>query len=366
MKDLTIEQCIRLFFIVSLVAIGLLTVKHIFIFLYPLLIALCLAFFYHPIVLFITNRFNLPKLLVTIITVVLSFIILLTISLWFISEVVQGIIFFIEFIPKHFTSFIIFIEQVYEQYILPIYERLFTGNKQPLMKQSISQMMTNVQNNVISLLEGIVMKVLSFLAIFPYSFAMSLFILVATILITNDWIELRNRLQTIMPQRLNKKIASTFNHFKTLLINYFKAQLIIVMVTAIIIFSGLLLLNIEHALTITFFTALVDLLPIIGTGVIFVPWIVYLFLNGNFPLTIGITFLYIFVVVVRQMIEPKIISQHLGVRPLTALLCLFFGVQLWGVGGLIIAPFLLIFGQTLVKAGVFPAIWNFIKGTPMK
>lgn len=362
MKHITIQQLLRFFFVAFFIITLFLTIKHVFILIYPLFIALGLTLFFHPIVLFIEARLKIPKLLITIITISFSFIIFLVASLWLLSELIQGIIFFIDFIPTYFTAFISFVERLSDQYFLPLYDSFFTSNQQILFKQPLSQLMNQMQNNFILLLEGIVKKVLSFLAKFPYSLALSLFIMIATILITKDWPLLQSRVRNFIPQTINNKITVIFNHFKFLLFNYFKAQLIIVVVTACIVLIGLLFLKVDHALTITFFIALVDILPVIGTGVIFVPWIIFLFLYGNFPLTIGITSLYILVIVVRQIIEPKIISQHLGVRPLTALLCLFFGVQLWGIGGLIVAPLLLIFGQALVVAEVFSALWNFIKG----
>src|SRR5690625_7405076 len=84
---------------------------------------------------------------------------------------------------------------------------------------------------------------------------------------------------------------------------------------------------------------MVDLLPFIGTGTVFIPWVGYLFLIGHYSLTIHLTLLYMFILVTRQILEPKILATSIGVTPLAALFTLFISIQIWGVlPGIIISP----------------------------
>src|SRR5699024_6773123 len=113
------------------------------------------------------------------------------------------------------------------------------------------------------------------------------------------------------------------------LFGYIKAQCILIAISAFISLVGLLFLGMNHAFTITLIIAFVDLLPIIGTGIIFIPWIGYLFFSGDYSLTIGLTFIYMAIILIRQILEPKILSVNVGVSPLIALLTLFISVQWW-------------------------------------
>src|SRR5690625_6811556 len=83
------------------------------------------------------------------------------------------------------------------------------------------------------------------------------------------------------------------------------------MISSCIILLGLFILKIEHALTIALLIGFVDVLPLIGTGLVFIPWIGYLFITNDYFLTIGLSLIYMVVVISRQFIEPKILSAHI-------------------------------------------------------
>src|SRR5699024_5390579 len=151
-------------------------------------------------------------------------------------------------------------------------------------------------------------------------------------------------------------------HFKKALTGFMKAQFILIFITMLIIFAGLSLLKVDHAVTIALLAALVDLFPYIGTGIIFIPWAVYLFITGNYSLTIGLTLLYMFIIIVRQFLEPKILSSNIGLHPLAVLIVLFISMQLWGVSGIIIAPILVVVGIVLFQTEIFHKVLMFIKG----
>ena len=139
-----------------------------------------------------------------------------------------------------------------------------------------------------------------------------------------------------------------------------KAQLILLLLTAIIIFIGLSILRIDHSFTITLFIAVIDLIPILGIGIVFIPWILYLFFTKSFTTTIGLCLLYMVTIVFRQMIEPKIVAESIGIHPLIALVILFVSVQVWGMGGILLAPVLFIICSALYQSEIIKILWAFI------
>ncbi len=122
------------------------------------------------------------------------------------------------------------------------------------------------------------------------------------------------------------------------------------------------MLRVEYAITIALIIGIVDILPYLGTGLVFVPWIVYTAISGDTHFAIGLGVLYIVVLVQRQVMEPKLLSSNIGLDPLATLIALFVGFKLIGFLGLIVGPVLLVIGRTLHHAGVFQDIWHFIVG----
>ena len=140
---------------------------------------------------------------------------------------------------------------------------------------------------------------------------------------------------------------------KKALFGFLKAQLTLISITTVIILIGLLILRVDYAITIALVTGLVDILPYLGTGLIFVPWIIYELITGNINFAIGLGVLYIIVLVQRQIMEPKVLSSNIGMDPLATLISLFVGFKLIGFLGLIIGPVTLVILTTLHKANVF-------------
>ncbi|WP_075034588.1 AI-2E family transporter [Halobacillus dabanensis] len=141
-----------------------------------------------------------------------------------------------------------------------------------------------------------------------------------------------------------------------------KAQCTLVMISAIIIATGLYFIGASHVLTITLLTAFVDFIPYVGTGIVFLPWILYQFFSGDFAMTICLSILYMVVMVTRQALEPKLLATHFGVPPILLLISLFLGFQLFGGFGMLISPIILMIVQTIHKSGVGREVWIYIKG----
>ena len=121
----------------------------------------------------------------------------------------------------------------------------------------------------------------------------------------------------------------------------------------LLIFIGLTILNVKYAIIIALGIAILDLLPVFGTGAVLWPWTVIEFINGDYFSTIGLLLIWGISQLVRQFIQPKFVGETLGVHPIPTLFLLFAGYKLSGVFGMIIAVPLGILVTTLYKEGVF-------------
>lgn len=132
---------------------------------------------------------------------------------------------------------------------------------------------------------------------------------------------------------------------------YLKAQFKLISVTFIMVFIAMLLLNVGNAFTIALLSALFDLLPLLGIPVIFIPWAIYLFVIGDTWLAVWLLVVLAVVMITRQILEPKITGNSLGVSAFTMLSCMIISLSLFGVAGLILSPVLLILIKALMDQG---------------
>ena len=115
-------------------------------------------------------------------------------------------------------------------------------------------------------------------------------------------------------------------------------------------------MNIEYPLSITLGIAFVDALPILGSGTIMIPWAVISALDGDLRLGISLVVLWIIMCIVRQFLEPKIVSGNIGIHPIFTLISMYTGFKLIGVLGMFVGPIVLIILKnvfsTVIDGGV--------------
>ncbi len=119
---------------------------------------------------------------------------------------------------------------------------------------------------------------------------------------------------------------------------YVKAYFLLFILTFFEVLIGLLILRRPYAFIIALLVATVDILPIFGAGTILIPWAIFLFISKQYSIGCGILILYGTVTVIRQIAESHLVGKGLGIHPLASLFCMFAGLKLFGVLGLLLAP----------------------------
>ena len=160
------------------------------------------------------------------------------------------------------------------------------------------------------------------------------------------WLSLdMDRIEAEAVALLPKSISSSLMRFKHRLKNtarqYLRAYILIFLLTLAEVYVGLLALRVPYSLLISLVVAAVDILPVFGAGAMLVPWAVLSLLMGNTSLGIGLFILYGVITVVRQIAEPYIVGQRLGVHPFISLAAMFCGFMLFGALGGLLMPFFL-------------------------
>ena len=142
------------------------------------------------------------------------------------------------------------------------------------------------------------------------------------------------------------KIYRNALKIKNILVNsvfkFAKGYLIILVITFAELFLGFTVFRIRYALILAAIISVIDILPVLGTGTVLVPWAAAEFILGNTAKGAGLAVLYLIITAVRNFAEPKIIGKQMGIKPLFTLLAMFVGIKLFGIAGIFILPITLI------------------------
>ena len=140
-----------------------------------------------------------------------------------------------------------------------------------------------------------------------------------------------------------------------LLKKYILSYALIMLITFGEIWVGLMIIGVDSALAIAALIAIFDILPIVGSGMVLFPWAVVTLIIGNVPRGIGLLILWAVVIIVRNIIEPKIVGNNVGMHPLLTLFAMFAGNFIYGGIGIILLPVFLALIQSLNNEGIIHA-----------
>lgn len=151
---------------------------------------------------------------------------------------------------------------------------------------------------------------------------------------------IRRWIRRQIPSEWRKTLTETKKRIRRVLAAWLTAQCKLTGISFLILFLGLVILRIPHALLWAAGICLVDAFPVLGTGTILLPWSLVCFLQQDAPRAIGLASTYAAVTLTRSLLEPKFLGRHLGLDPLATLIALYTGFRLWGIVGMLLAPLL--------------------------
>ena len=165
---------------------------------------------------------------------------------------------------------------------------------------------------------------------------------VAACYIAADFPSLVRFARGVIGTRVYGNICKVKEIFITSIFKLGRGYAILMLITFVELLAGFYLLGIKHALLLAALTAVIDILPVLGTGTVLVPWAAVLFILGDIGTAGGIIALYAVITVIRNFAEPRIIGGQMGINPLFTLLAMFIGIKLFGIMGIFLLPVALI------------------------
>ncbi|UTR15583.1 sporulation integral membrane protein YtvI [Salipaludibacillus sp. LMS25] len=356
----------RIAILSSIIFAVLTTMTVAIIYFYPFLLAIVFSLVFLPFVNYLENYWQWKRSVATF-SVIGSFILLLmTLMTFIVAEMVQGLSFLSKVLPSYIEELTTTIQQWINTSLFPLIAEIsqFTSGLEResgmAFDQSIDQILSEGSMQIGNIVHTVLSQLQEFFIAFPHALTMILFSLLASFFITKDWPQIMIWINTHLPDRLTYVSGRIFKEWKAALGHYLMAQLILVLITAFIVFAGLIILNVNYAFTTALLIAAVDILPYVGTGIVFIPWIIYSFLNANWYMAIGLSILYGIVTIQRQLSEPKILAHHMGMPTLMLLFTVFACYQVFGFAGILFGPFILIIIQSLKNARVVDEIRHYL------
>ncbi len=323
-----------------------LVMGQIFSALFPFIIAFILAFLIEPLVSKLIKIFKMKRVYASllVLTVVLISLVLL-------------LIFLGSRLYRELAELATTMPAMYEKTITLIAEKSLVFQKYIELNPEIQNAINSSTQELISSLQTIIktgsMALLSFLGSLPGFMIVIVIATVATLIMSISFPLVKEWFFQRIKGKHNAKTRAVASDLGSALVGYLRAMTILVSVTALVSTIGLLLIGNKYALTLGILAGLLDLLPIIGPSLIFVPWTIVLLFTGQLTLALKILIIYLVATVIRVALEPKVMSQNIGIHPLPTLISVYVGLKLLGVAGLIIGPGLVVFYEALRKAGVF-------------
>lgn len=332
---------ISLAYLVGFFVLAYLVVEFLLPYLWPFLLAFLIAVFIDPPVNFAQNRLKIPRqvaVLCVMIAVAAFLGMLLTLTL-------SRLILELSEIQALFPSF-------YEKQIATIISELVSraGEFSRLMPAQINAIISRQLALVQSWLETAV----NLLWKVPNMLGAIIITLISAYFISRDKESIEKIIVNMLPKSLQKQVAEAQGDVIKSTVQLIEIQALIVVFTTIVVILCLKLANVKYSLVLGLLSGLLDVIPIIGPSLLFVPWAIFSLWSGSVGFGIYLLVIYAVMAVGRELLTIRVVGITIGLHPLSTLVGLYVGARVFGPKGLVIGPLLAIILKALVVSGAFP------------
>ena len=341
---------VNFLYLAIIVFIAYITVKYGIGMVTPFIFAFIIAYLLKNPARYISSKLKIPYKPIVFLLVLLFYctigILLSLLGVKLVSTITE----IIYSLPSIYSSHI-------EPFLVLIFDRIekTVAHMDNALVYTLNEVFTQFTKSLGELISNLSMKAVAFISGYasslPGIFIKILLMVISTFFIAGDY----DKLVGFIFRQFSNSGKTLFVSIKEYIVGTLfvciRSYIIIMSVTFIELSIGLSILKIENSVLIAFLIAIFDILPVLGTGGVMIPWTVISLLQGNLPLGLGLLILYIIVTVIRNIIEPKIVGRQLGLHPVVTLISMFVGVQLFGAIGLFGFPITLSLLRHLNETG---------------
>lgn len=350
---------IRLLFSVLATAAFVLIGFRLLIFLMPFVIGWIIASVAAPLVNWLEKRLKIVKKLGSALIVILV-LALIVVALYFaVSRIAEEVADLIQDFPRLYAQLESGLRQI-GQNMSVVFNRLPSGIKEGwnTVVENLDQYMGDLVSRIS---EPTVTAAGNFAKRVPYYLISFIVAVMSAYFFTVQREEVIRWFKKTAPEAVERGMTLVIDNLKYAVGGYFKAQFKIMGVVFLILLAGLAFLQTRYFVLVAFLIAFLDFLPFFGTGTAMIPWAVYTFFMGEYKTTVALVVIYVVTQVVRQLLQPKLVGDSVGLNPLVTLILLYIGYRIRGVIGMIIAVPVGMVLINMCQAGAFDYIFDDVR-----
>lgn len=314
----------------------------------PVVLAVALAAMLEPVVSFLQRQVKLSRGWAALISIVLLVLVLGGLSFIAVSKLVDELGILLYSLPNYAALLNQNLDRLLEWFNGISIAVNFPKTIQESILANLDKL-TSLAGNYLSQAMNYLVASVSWI---PNFLAASIFLLLATFFFIRDKQLIFTWAGKLFNEKQSRKLEEVYEHLASILFGYLKAFAILVIITTLLIILGLSILGIKYAVLGGILAGIADILPIVGPGLVLVPWGTWYLLTGDMRLGISILVLYAAVSVIRQLIQPKVIGENIGLHPLLTLVSMFVGFEVIGAWGLILGPIVVVVALALYRLGM--------------
>jgi sporulation integral membrane protein YtvI len=208
----------------------------------------------------------------------------------------------------------------------------------------LSQFGSNIVEQIPSFIGSMVVTI-------PQGLVFTLITIVATFYISLDYKRINEFIAIQIPPKVRNVIIDIKSKFFSAIYKYLRAYSIIVLITYSELTVGFLIIGINYAFIIAALTALLDILPVVGTGTVLIPWGIIGIIQKDYFTGFAMLILYGTITIIRNIIEAKIVGTSIGLYPVVTLMAMYAGFRILGLGGMFLLPIVILILKNLNDEG---------------
>ncbi len=345
------KALLKVLFIAGFLLAIYISVTYLLPFFAPFVIGIILAFVDEPVIKLLEKKVRMPRKLAAFISLVITISVLGVFAVWGIVKIYNELVILKDNISNYVSGTSIQIND-YIKSLTAYYNRLPDG-----ITRAISDNINNLAPKVQEILTSLVTYLLNTISSIPKVTVFVIVCVLSTYFISSDRKKISGFLYRQFPDAWMKNFSGIKTDTFTALFGYLKAILILMLITFIEVSIGLTVMRIDYALLMGLIVALSDAIPILGTGIVMVPWIAWNIISGNIETALGLSVIYVLGVIIRQILEPKIVGDQIGLHPLATLIAMYIGLSFLGILGMFIGPISIIILKNLQSSGLVK-VWK--------
>lgn len=219
------------------------------------------------------------------------------------------------------------------------------------VNSAVSQFVANLGASISNISVTALSWLSSYITKIPMFIVAVLISVISTFFISSDYENIVAFIIRQLPENYQGMLKDIKEYTVSTLGQYGKSYLLIMTITFCELSVGLWLLGVENFAIIALITAVFDIIPVCGSGGVLIPWSIFSLVQGRIPFGVGMLIVYAIISVIRQVIEPKIIGEQVGLPAVVTLMAMFLGVKFMGVAGIFVFPIALVIIKRLNDSG---------------